>query len=439
MTTKLRFFSTILFIYSSSIGQVGYDIDSISLSGNSDLTYYSLESGTKIIKSKKNWDLGFANEKHESSIRINDIMGVRLWKTKKDTAQFATVTLADTVNERFNSSSYMLQGAFDMPYQVLNANNDYQIGWGIQYLSLGNIMNGDTVFILKCLDGNYRKLFIKYRLSPERRFIIRIANIDNTNSHEWTIRKNYDSTVLYSSYFNVATETQVNDVEINFNNYDLIFRDYVVSNTKYPMGIMTNNSFSLLNNLKSFTGQVIYANFKYIAVPAYQVSGTPISAAVYNNSLVDANAITNNNYIGINWFNTGTKTAKADESFYIRDRKSCIWHFAVKEYKSLSNEIVFYKKKLNICYSGIIQLDENKGGSIKVFPVPARIGQDINIEETSGNEAQYILRELNGKQILKGKINMIEKINTVNLASGIYIMQITDMYFNQSIKKIIIE
>ena len=366
-------------------------------------------------------------------------MGVRVWKTKKDTAQFATVTLADTTNERFNSSSYMLQGAFDMPYQVLNANNDYQIGWGIQYLSLGNIMNGDTVFILKCLDGNYRKLFIKYRLSPERRFIIRIANIDNTNSHEWTIRKNYDSTVLYSSYFNVATETQVNDVEINFNNYDLIFRDYVVSNTKYPMGIMTNNSFSLLNNLKSFTGQVIYANFKYIAVPAYQVSGTPISAAVYNNSLVDANAITNNNYIGINWFNTGTKTAKADESFYIRDRKSCIWHFAVKEYKSLSNEIVFYKKKLNICYSGIIQLDENKGGNIKVFPVPAKIGQDINIEEISGNEAQYILRELNGKQILKGKINMIEKINTVNLASGIYIMQITDMYFNQSIKKIIIE
>lgn len=442
MPSKLLFFLSILTIYCTGMAQPGYETDSISLNGNIDHVFYSLESGTKNKITKKTWDIAFANEKHESGIRINDLGGVRLWKTNKDTTAFSTVVLADTFSEKFNSPSYFFKGAFDDNYRVLSANNDFQIGWGVQYLSLGNIINGDSVFIIKGMDGIYRKLFIKYRISPERRYIVRIANMDNSNTHDWIVRKNFDSTTTYLSCYNLSTETQVNNTEPNYKTYDLIFRDYTIGKTYYPMSIMLNNTYSLLNNLKSFTGDTVYKNFNYVRVPAYELANNPIVNATYNNSLSNALNFTNNNYIGVNWLNTATNIAKPDHSYFVRDRNGCVWHLAVKEYKPASNEIVFYKKKLSVCHSAIDQPQNNVNSQINIYPIPAKINKKlfISFQDRETIVASYRLINAQGHIVQSGDMESITEISINGLSAGLYVIQIDDKQTQNSfVKKIMIE
>jgi hypothetical protein len=442
MPPKLLFFLSILTIYCTGMAQPGYETDSISLNGNIDHVFYSLENGTKNKITKKTWDIAFANEKHESGIRINDLGGVRLWKTNKDTTAFSAVVLADTFSEKFNSPAYFFKGAFDDNYQVLNANNDFQIGWGVQYLSLGNIINGDSVFIIKGMDGIYRKLFIKYRISPERRYIVRIANMDNSNTHDWIVRKNFDSTTTYLSCYNLSTEAQVNNTEPNYKTYDLIFRDYTIGKTYYPMSIMLNNTYSLLNNLKSFTGDTVYKNFNYVRVPAYELANNPIVNATYNNSLSNALNFTNNNYIGVNWLNTATNAAKPDYSYFVRDRNGCVWHLAVKEYKPTNNEIVFLKKKLSVCYAAIDDPQNDRISQINIYPIPTKINEKlfISLNEREMKAVSYRLINAQGHIVQSGTLEEKAEISTAGLSAGLYVIQVDDkLNQNSFVKKLIIE
>ena len=94
----------------------------------------------------------------------------------------------------YNSSATWEAGAF-------NANElghpDY--GWGI-YNSLSHDVTGDSIFIVKLLDGSFKQLWIVEKKSIMNRYVFRYADLDGSREQELDIDMNDYSNKLFLNY-----------------------------------------------------------------------------------------------------------------------------------------------------------------------------------------------------------------------------------------------
>lgn len=419
------------------IGQ-NYVADSIEFNPTTEIGYYSMETGTFTKKAKQSWDIGFGNNAHEYTIKINDIGGVRLWKTKKAVADFSSVGIADTVNEKFNAETFCLHGAFDnLQYDevITGGNTFYQTGWSLMNMASHNGI-GDTVFIIKTIDNLYKKLYISYFVSPTRQFKVQIANIDGSNPKELIINRNNTDTISYYSYYSITNEAYVATIEEKYNNYELVFRELVSNGIKKNYAILTNNSYSILASLTSPFSP--YKDLSYQYVPAYRASGVAYTAAVYNNSL-GARGIKTMNNIGLSWLDELSQKPVANNSYFIRDRKSCIWQFVVTDYSTNAGltKVKFLKSNLNRCPYGLKIYDY---ASENIFsPNPIKSNELLNLNLNSDwVGTNFSIINIAGIEVMHGTLNGPLDIST--LAKSIYFVKLID---NQksiiNIQKLVIE
>ncbi|MBK7958433.1 MAG: T9SS type A sorting domain-containing protein [Bacteroidetes bacterium] len=428
----------VLSLASNLIFGQNYIADSIEFNPSTEIGYYSIESGTFTKKAKQTWDIGFGNNAHEYTIKINDIGGVRLWKTKKAVADFASVSLADTINEKFNAETFCLHGAFDnLQYDevISGGNTFYQTGWSLMNMASHNGI-GDSAFIIKTIDNIYKKLYVSYFVSPSRQYKVQIANIDGTNAKELVINKNNTDTISYYSYYSITNEAYVATIEEKYNNYDLVFRELISNGIKKAPAILTNNSYSILASLTSPFSP--YKDLAYIYAPAYRANGVAYTAAIYNNSLGNRGVKTMND-IGLSWLDVNTQKPLANNSYFVRDRKSCIWQFVVTDYSNNAGlvKVKFLKSNLNRCPYGLKVY--NYASENIFYPNPIKSNEllnfNLNIDWIGTN---FSIVNIAGLEVMSGTNN--GPLDISNLAKSIYFVKLIDNQKNIiNIQKLIIE
>ncbi len=96
--------------------------------------------------------------------------------------------------QMYNSTASWEEGAFST-----HATGHPDYGWGI-YNSLTHDVMGDSIFIIKLLDGNFKKLWIVQKKSMQMRYIFRYADVDGSNEQEVDLSMGNYSNKLFVNY-----------------------------------------------------------------------------------------------------------------------------------------------------------------------------------------------------------------------------------------------
>jgi hypothetical protein len=174
-----------------SIGIVSFAQTAMEVStgdGYANDVYYSFENGEQATSPRSNWDLAFATNRMDINILANIGMETELYTYPYgDINDWENVDIANIASwtPMYNSVENMYEGAF---LQNIDPNNQFDFGWGIYSMSTHHI-TGDSLFVFKTVNGNYKKLWIVDR-NPNmgaNTWLFKYANIDGSDEQEITI------------------------------------------------------------------------------------------------------------------------------------------------------------------------------------------------------------------------------------------------------------
>ncbi|HYW94535.1 MAG TPA: T9SS type A sorting domain-containing protein [Bacteroidales bacterium] len=136
----------------------------------------------------------------------------------------------------YNSMSTWDEGSFNM-----NQKGHPDYGWGV-YNSQNHNVDGDSIFVIKGLDGDYRALYISMKYSSENRYDFRYANLDFSNEiFEGAPCYNYTDKLFL--YYDFATNSIV-DREPDIDSWDFVLTKYHENIINYPAvtGLLLNET-----------------------------------------------------------------------------------------------------------------------------------------------------------------------------------------------------
>ncbi|MEI6433370.1 MAG: hypothetical protein WCP32_00900 [Bacteroidota bacterium] len=197
--------------------------DSIVMSaGYVNEVYYSLATGIALTSPRATWDIAFRTTKRSSSIIINDGAGVALYTyPKSDTSGWATMdtTGLSSWKPMYNDPGNWENGAFS---RYAKDSPDY--GWCI-YNEVTHNLIGDSLFVIKLRDGNFKKLWMIKKLSSLDIYVFRYANLDG--SGEQYVSEDVSSLIATDfSGFSLQTNSRV-AFQPGRNKWDILFTKYM--------------------------------------------------------------------------------------------------------------------------------------------------------------------------------------------------------------------
>lgn len=206
--------------------------------GYADDVYYSLDSGSVATVSRTNWDLGFTTDNFSISVLANNEAGMEVYTYPLgDTADWATLdTTGMAWVPMYNSLETFEEGAF-----TAHASMHPDYGWGTYNMSTHNI-TGDSLFVIKTVDGAFKKLAIIVRGAMANTWEFKYANLDGTDEVSVLLNAgDYKSKSFV--YYSIATG-EVLDREPATGDWDMLFTKYIdFVPTAYPVtGILTNEA-----------------------------------------------------------------------------------------------------------------------------------------------------------------------------------------------------
>ncbi len=219
--------------------------DSVSLgAGYAEDVYYSTQTYAKTNVPNNNWDLAFHTNAYEVAIWANHINGVTVYQVPNtNSTGFSTL---DTTG--ITGWQVLYNPDTNWSFGALNVNTDpsnpFDYGWGV-YNVITHTVSGDSLYVVKLstpgFPDDYRKLFIQEKTLAGD-YIIRYANLDNTNDVTTTIYKtNYidKNFGYYSLRNNVALDREPLTAD-----WDLLFTRYLADlggGVHYPSTGVLNN------------------------------------------------------------------------------------------------------------------------------------------------------------------------------------------------------
>ncbi len=214
--------------------------DSVSLSSNyANMSFYSLANGEQANVNAKDWDLQIWNNLMSASIRVNDGAGVMLYRlVNDDTTDWNSVDTTG-MTPLYNSDTSWETGAFSA---LAGVHPDY--GWGIYDDFNNGNLKGYRIFVIKTLNGNYKKIWVKRHVwdgISAAYYEIAIANLDNSNEENITISKTDYPTKSFT-YYSIDS-AEIKDIEPQKNNWDIVLRRYqTLTQGQYytVMGVLTH-------------------------------------------------------------------------------------------------------------------------------------------------------------------------------------------------------
>lgn len=369
--------------------------------------YYSFTYEELNLSPRNDWDLAFATGNNSVALHANNGAGVMVYTYPN--GDISTWENIDTTG--LSAWPAMFNSIDDIELGALNANtiegNNLDYGWGT-YNIISHQITGDSLFILKTVNEEFKKLWIVKRnpLPGTNSWEIKYANIDGSNEENITIDANSHNSknfVHFSIENNIIIEKEPPSDE-----WDLLFtRYYDYTIPYYVSGVLANTYRVSIQQVDS-VDQVNYEN--------------------YTESLFDKTY----SEIGSDWkdFNTDifAYEINSERVYFLKVMNSdasdsTYWKLYFTGYSgSSSGTYSFVQKDV----TNINSVNEIEGLELfEVYPNPSK--EYIQVISDANRSLNYQISDLNGKEIINGslKIGFNKKtIDISNLKSGIYLISL---------------
>ncbi|MBK22223.1 MAG: hypothetical protein CMP63_07955 [Flavobacteriales bacterium] len=211
----------------SAFSMYGQVIDTVSTGASyvNDV-YYSLENGEIHSVERENWDIAFASGGYGSTILTNEGSGTSLYfYSGGDTSAWSSIDTSGISGwtKYYNSDSTWSIGAFSQTstgdYDPVF--NTYDMGWGV-YSMDSHVVSGDSLFVIKLSNGNFKKLWIDRLQSGV--YYFKYADLDGSNLvHDTVVKSQYVNKNF--AYYSIQNSTKL-DREPENSTWDLLFTKY---------------------------------------------------------------------------------------------------------------------------------------------------------------------------------------------------------------------
>jgi len=411
------FIVTIIAFLGNSLNTTGQvEPDSVTTGASySNQVFYSMKNGEIASPTHLDWDIAFHTTVRSAAVLTNDEFGVELYTyPHADTSGWNSIDTNGLSNWpiMYDNPTDWEDGAFNR-----NSKNFPDYGWG-EYNMITHDVVGDSIYIIKLLDGSFKKFWIVKKISVENTYLFRFADLDNSNEQHVELNCSNYATKLFVYYSLV--DNQVMDLQPTIDTWDVVFTKYmeVVSGMPYPV-------VGVLNNVN------VAANKFELVDPAFTEWYTlPVD--------------TSKSPVGYEWkeFNQQTHTYNIVDSlvYFVQTLEGDIYKLIFTGFGGSATGKIFFTKELISALD--IHDQENVDAVLKVYPNPVADYMEISIPETDNHLASIAIYDLSGKIVHKQNISVTSagssRIAVTSLKSGLYLM-VVQSENNTYSRKIIIE
>ena len=299
----------------------------------------------------------------------------------------------------YNSDTSWDYGAFG----VNQASGMMDYGWGVYNIVTHHIV-GDSLFIIKTVDGNWKKLWLDKKAGGTYEF--KYADLDGANEISTSVpASNYSNKRFI--YYSLSQDLII-DREPALSSWDITFTKYItpVQGTPYGVtGALSNQGIKIADATN------ISSPFTYVDYNAHTFSQEM-------------------NAIGYNWktfdMSSFTYTLDNDRCFFIKDYNQNVWRIIFTQFDgSSTGNIEFNTQSLS---STSVSNIANTNNSLNIYPNPAN-NQDISIiYEAVDNNVSLKISDISGRvvysNILPGGGLKRYSIPSYYFDKGVYIVSL---------------
>ena len=388
--------------------------ENISLNpGYSHQSFYSMLNGEVVNIENDNWDLAFGTDIYSANIRINGGKGVELYTySLGDTSAWSSInssTVNILTNPMNNSDTSWGYGAFLMN----QASGMFDYGWGVYNIQTHHIV-GDSIFLIRTINGNWKKLWIESKASGE--YFFTYSNLDGSNEVNESIQaSNYsDKRFIYYSLENSI----IIDREPALSDWDITFTKYITPVQGIPYSV---------------TGALANVGIKVAQADNIQ---NPLS---YDN-YISHNFETEINSMGYDWKQfQGSYTIVADRAYFVKDYLDNVWRVVFTGFDGMSTGNIEFNSTL---LSTSSTNDIYSNNSFNIYPNPCSYNNNINIVYDINQKSSITIYDIYGKKVYSN--DLIENgfnthiISSNLLKKGTYLVTISNITGNIFTKKLIV-
>lgn len=361
--------------------------------------WYSLENDEQGSAPKNNWDLAFDATSMGATVLVNSAAGLKLYNYPNgDISAWASVdtTGLSAWAARYNSDTSWAMGAMG---RYADATNPFDMDWGV-YNMTTHVVAGDSLYIVKLVDGSYRKLKIESLASGTYTFVY--ANIDGTDEHTATINKTSYSGKNFA-YYSLSANASL-DREPASANWQLLFGQYTafVPSAYTVTGVLLNKG-----------------------VEAAKV--TEIADVTTYDDYAAHTLVTPINTIGYNWktFSGGAYEIADSTLFFVKTQTDDIWKVVMTGFTgSTDGGFQLSKEKLtsstSVLHAGTAKL------AVTTYPNPATDKLTVVYDITTAvNTLQLAIVDMAGRNVVSTVLPSASgfwqhTIDVSQLSNGIY-------------------
>lgn len=423
MKNKILF--TFIFAFSINFLSVNaqyrdYTTDSLSMGQyyTNDI-FYSMSEGEIASIPRAGWDIAFYTSAFSAGIIINEGAGVELYPYPNgDTSAWNNI---DTTGMHLwtmvvNSNEYWEDGAFN---RGATGHPDY--GWGI-YNMVTHSLTGDSLYVIKGDDGEFKKLWIVNKISSENIYNIRFADLDGSNEKFVEIdvkpytEKNF---VYYSISSDLVIDREPEAA------WDLLFTKYydkTLDNQGVPQDYLVTGA---TNNVDHYANKFYPVGDDFV-----EWASKPFESL--------------KNTVGYNWKNYSRSTngwvVEDSTAFFIKDHAGDVYKLAFTFWEGMMTGKFALNKEL-VSILAIEDTPQNMQ-TINVYPNPAIDLVNISINRDIDLNGNILITDLSGRIVYSSTISSSDgnkvSINTSNFVKGVYIVSVQSS-ISKEITKLIIK
>lgn len=391
---KLIFTTTFILITTLLTAQNVSDIATTG-EGYANQIWYSMANGEVADTPKDNWDIAFEITGFSASIRFNEQKGMTLYAAPYSIAEWAaldTTGMEANWEPLHNDPKSWERGAFNH-----FSSSEFDLGWGI-YNLVTHIISGDSIYVVKLENGDFKKLRIDNLASGTYNFTF--ADIDGQNETAAAIVKSEFSGKNFG-YYNLETG-EVIDREPLSESWDITFTKYIDF-----VGPDGDAPYGVTGILQNYTAQTAEA------------ADTPVADAEWINFSF-SNDI---NIIGYDWktfdFTLGYVIAE-NLSYFVKGHDGGIYKIVFTGFGGSATGVYEYTIK-HVSTVGITEIEQY---NLNTYPNPTN-GNNVRMTWDSGDFNTLRLIDLSGKVVFNQNIQFQShsaEIQTAQLAPGVYIV-----------------
>jgi len=366
-------------------------------------SFFSLENGEVANLANTDWDLAFSTATMSSSIRINGGMGTELYLYPLgDTTDWNSFNSSNISSwlPIHNSDTNWFLGAFDK-----NSTSMFDMGWGM-YSMITHYVTGDSLYAIKTVGGNWKKLWIQQLANDEYSF--KYANLDGSNEINTTVQKtNYtDKNFVYFS----LDQNVILDREPISQDWDITFTKYItpVQGMAYGVtGVLSNDG-----------------------VHVAQADNIPDPNSY--NDYSQHPMMTEINSIGYDWksfdMSTFSYSVEPYRCYFVKDLQDKVWRIIFTSFEGSSTGNIEFNAQEMTSSTSISQLQSDIS-TFEIYPNPITDNNLTIVFDNSSSISELNIFDVTGKNIYNEIFNskgfQAKSINLPNLNNGVYIVSLS--------------